>query len=54
MNFEMRLACLLVFAAAAPAQDAEKLIKASDCSSCHAVDHQVVGADIFNPRAQDI
>ena len=24
-------------------QDAEKLIKASDCSSCHAVDHQVVG-----------
>ena len=44
MNFGMRLACLLVFAAAtAPAQDAEKLIKASDCSSCHAVDHQVVG-----------
>src|SRR5512147_2824460 len=24
-------------------QDAEKLIQASDCSSCHAVDHQVVG-----------
>ena len=44
MNFGMRLACLIVFAAAAaPAQDAEKLIKASDCSSCHAVDHQVVG-----------
>lgn len=24
-------------------QDAPKLIQASDCSSCHAVDHQVVG-----------
>lgn len=30
-------------AAAAWAQDPEKLIKASDCSSCHAADHQVVG-----------
>jgi cytochrome c len=27
----------------AGAENAEKLIKASDCSSCHAVDHQVVG-----------
>jgi len=43
MKFGMRLACLLAVAAAAQAQDAEKLIKASDCSSCHAVDHQVVG-----------
>jgi len=25
------------------AQDAEKLIKDNDCSSCHAIDHQVVG-----------
>src|SRR5580700_5218894 len=30
-------------AAAALAQDAPKLIQASDCSSCHAVDRQVVG-----------
>jgi cytochrome c len=28
---------------AALGQDAPKLIQASDCSSCHAVDHQVVG-----------
>jgi cytochrome c len=31
------------FALAALGQDAQKLIQASDCSSCHAVDHQVVG-----------
>lgn len=43
MNLRTRLVCLLAAAAAAPAQDVEKLIKASDCSSCHAVDHQVVG-----------
>ena len=44
MNSRTRLAFLLVVAAAAAhAQDAEKLIKASDCSSCHAVDHPVVG-----------
>jgi cytochrome c len=44
MNSKTRLVILLVVAsAAAHAQDAEKLIKASDCSSCHAVDHQVVG-----------
>jgi cytochrome c len=43
MNLKTRLVCLLAAAAAAPAQDVEKLIKASDCSSCHAVDHQVVG-----------
>jgi cytochrome c len=30
-------------AAAALAQDGQKLIQASDCSSCHAVDRQVVG-----------
>ncbi|HTC91604.1 MAG TPA: c-type cytochrome [Bryobacteraceae bacterium] len=29
--------------ASAAAQDAEKLIKDSDCSSCHALDRQVVG-----------
>ncbi len=41
---------VLIFAAAAAGlamvalgQDAEKLIQASDCSSCHAVDRQVVG-----------
>jgi len=43
MNFGTRLMCLLAVASAALGQDAEKLIKASDCSSCHAVDHQVVG-----------
>ena len=44
MNFGTSLVGLLVVAAAAAhAQDVEKLIKASDCSSCHAVDHQVVG-----------
>jgi len=32
-----------VLAAIAPGQDAPKLIQASDCSSCHAVDRQVVG-----------
>jgi cytochrome c len=30
-------------AGAPQAENAEKLIQASDCSSCHAVDHQVVG-----------
>src|ERR1041384_6834373 len=44
MNSGLRIAGLLIAAAAAVhAQEAEKLIKASDCSSCHAVDHQVVG-----------
>ena len=32
-----------VFALSAVAQDGEKLVKESDCSSCHAVDRQVVG-----------
>ena len=32
-----------VLAASAAAQDAEKLMKDSDCSSCHALDRQVVG-----------
>jgi cytochrome c len=41
MNF--RILAYLLIAAATQAQDVEKLIKASDCSSCHAVDHQVVG-----------
>jgi cytochrome c len=41
-------AAFLVTAAVAAGQnpgpnDAEKLIRASDCSSCHAVDHEVVG-----------
>lgn len=39
----MRAILICVIAAAASAQDAEKLIKASDCSSCHSVDHDVVG-----------
>ena len=40
----MRIAFLAsAFALAALGQDAPKLIQASDCSSCHAVDHQVVG-----------
>jgi cytochrome c len=33
----------VTLAAAALGQDAPKLIQASDCSSCHALDHQVVG-----------
>src|SRR5947207_3800555 len=43
-EFQMR--AVIIFAAigvAALAQDAPKLIQASDCSSCHAVDRQVVG-----------
>ena len=32
-----------VLAGTALGQDAPKLIQASDCSSCHAVDRQVVG-----------
>jgi len=32
-----------LFAISAAAQDGEKLIKESDCSSCHALDRQVVG-----------
>lgn len=43
MNSATRLMCVLTVAAAALGQDAEKLIKASDCSSCHALDRQVVG-----------
>jgi cytochrome c len=39
----LRLAIFLAIATAAAAQDGEKLIKESDCSSCHAVDRQVVG-----------
>jgi cytochrome c len=34
---------IFVIATSAAAQDGEKLIKDSDCSSCHAVDRQVVG-----------
>jgi cytochrome c len=33
----------MLIAVSATAQDGEKLIKDSDCSSCHAVDRQVVG-----------
>ena len=39
----LKLAATSAMAITASAQDAEKLIKDSDCSSCHAVDHQVVG-----------
>ena len=39
----MRAAILAALAIAALGQDAQKLIQASDCSSCHAVDHPVVG-----------
>ena len=39
----MRIVILAAIAISALAQDGEKLIKDSDCSSCHAVDHQVVG-----------
>jgi cytochrome c len=34
---------IFVIAISAGAQDGEKLIKENDCSSCHAVDRQVVG-----------
>ena len=34
---------MFVIAMSAAARDGEKLIKESDCSSCHAVDRQVVG-----------
>jgi cytochrome c len=34
---------IVAIATSAAAQDGEKLIKDSDCSSCHAVDRQVVG-----------
>jgi cytochrome c len=34
---------LLVISISAAAEDGEKLIKESDCSSCHALDRQVVG-----------
>jgi cytochrome c len=45
---KISIGALLVIAAAATAQnsvstDGEKLIGASDCSSCHAIDHQIVG-----------
>lgn len=39
----MKPAWIFLLAISASAQDAEKLIKDSDCSSCHAVDRQVVG-----------
>jgi cytochrome c len=39
----LKLAMIFVIATSAAAQDGEKLIKDSDCSSCHAVDRQVVG-----------
>jgi cytochrome c len=39
----LKLAVIFVIAISAGAQDGEKLIKDSDCSSCHAVDRQVVG-----------
>ena len=45
----------LWFVSAAPAQqqgDGEKLIKASDCASCHALDHDVVGP-AYNAMAKN-
>ena len=39
----MKLVFIFVIALSATAQDGEKLIKANDCSSCHAVDREVVG-----------
>jgi cytochrome c len=39
----MRVVLIFAIASVALALDAEKSIQASDCSSCHAVDHQVVG-----------
>ncbi len=39
----MKLVLIFVIALSAAAQDGEKLIKANDCSSCHAVDREVVG-----------
>ncbi len=39
----MKLVLIFVIALSAAAQDGEKLIQANDCSSCHAVDRQVVG-----------
>jgi cytochrome c len=35
--------CIVALGLAALGQDAQKLIQASDCSSCHALDHEVVG-----------
>ena len=37
------ITCAMALAVAVLGQDATKLIQASDCSSCHAVDRQVVG-----------
>ncbi len=39
----MKLVLIFLIASSVGAQDGEKLIRESDCSSCHAVDHQVVG-----------
>jgi len=39
----LKIAIIFVLALSAGAQDAEKLIKDSDCSSCHALDHEIVG-----------
>jgi len=35
--------CIVAFGLVALGQDAPRLIQASDCSSCHAVDRQVIG-----------
>jgi cytochrome c len=35
--------CIVVLGFIAEGQDAQKLIQASDCSSCHAADRQIVG-----------
>jgi cytochrome c len=46
MRVTLAAAAMSIIAAVATGQsgsDGEKLIQASDCSSCHAVDHEVVG-----------
>jgi len=40
---KLKFALILTLSISAAAQDGEKLIKDSDCTSCHAVDRQVVG-----------
>ena len=42
-RFAIAVLVLVVSSGGAAAQDGEKLVKGSDCSSCHAVDRQVVG-----------
>lgn len=46
MSTKSRVLCIAILSSLAvvsSAQDAEKLIRNSDCSSCHALDHKIVG-----------